>query len=592
LIVALTGMVAAGGVPVEAWERALGWGRGRLVSLSSRAVWLLSAARVWGLWAGLGLLLVLVVAVPAYRRGLAVYVACGFTLVLWFAVSRTRTVSWFAVARMFAVGVLFSWVIAWTSFRLVGAIGLDVFDDGPGTAVAGLTEESQKLVPLAVVALVAPGRVRRFAAADWVLLGLAAGLGFQAWEDLVRRVSEAVSPSLGGLLGQGPGSGYPQHGWGLLSGGFGTWQGAEVFGYPGHHVATALVAGCVGLGVALWRSGSSPRRRVAAVVLPVVVWLAMMADHVGYNASLRDVDWTGAETSSVPWVLRMWWSHTGQGTGRGWLLLLVLGAALLVDAGRLYRAGAVTDLPVGGWWARPRLLVDGLSARLPSSRVSVTPVALAVFVARDVVAPLLAYGRTQGETRRAAAARGRAMAMSLRRVRAAAIAATVDDADGREQRARRIVRAAASAALALLLLVGLLCAALLARRVGTDLTPDASFGWLAGQLEGLGGWWDSRGTGEKILIGAGIAALVVLSGGSFGLALGVSGAAVYVAEHGQGAAAFTRDPADATHDWWSTTTPTEAVVDVAEFGLTFAPGNIGGALAGRQTARAGWLTGR
>jgi hypothetical protein len=34
--------------------------------------------------------------------------------------------------------------------------------------VAGLTEESPKLVPLVVVALVAPGRVRRFAATDVV----------------------------------------------------------------------------------------------------------------------------------------------------------------------------------------------------------------------------------------------------------------------------------------------------------------------------------------------------------------------------------------------------------------------------------------
>jgi hypothetical protein len=583
----MTGIAASGGVPIETWERALVWGRRRLASVSPRVVWLVARVRAWGLWAGLGLLLVLLVVRPVYRQGLAVYAACGFTLVLWFAVSRTRTVSWFAVAQMFAVGVVFSWVIAWASFRLVATIGLGVWDDGPGTAVAGLTEESLKLVPLVVVALVAPGRVRRFAAADWLLLGLAAGMGFQAWEDLVRRVSEAVSPSLGGVLGQGAGSGYPQHGWGLLSGGFGTWRGGEVWGYPGHHVTTALVAGCAGLGVALWRSGTSPWRRAAAVLLPVTAWLAVMADHVGYNASLHDVSWTDTGTSTAPWALRTWWDTTGQGTGRGWLLLVVLVVALLVDAGRLHRAGPVTDLPAGdGWWARPRLLVEAVRARTPSPPVTAVA-ALAVFAARDVMAPLLAYGRAPGESRRAAAARGRATAMSLRRVRMAAIAADLDQADvdragAPERGARAVVRAGAAVALGTLLAVGLLGAALLARRIGAELTPAQGFGWLAGQMDGLGRWWDGRSTSEKVVIGAGIAALVALSGGSFALALGVSGAAVYVAEHGEGAATLVRDPGAATRDWWATTTPTEAAVDVAEFGLTFAPGNFGGALAGRQ----------
>ena len=38
--------------------------------------------------------------------------------------------------------------------------------------------------------LVAPGRARRFAAADWALLGYAAGLGFTVAEDSVRRLRQ------------------------------------------------------------------------------------------------------------------------------------------------------------------------------------------------------------------------------------------------------------------------------------------------------------------------------------------------------------------------------------------------------------------
>jgi RsiW-degrading membrane proteinase PrsW (M82 family) len=45
-----------------------------------------------------------------------------------------------------------------------------------------------KLLPLAVLALLAPGRVRRFGANDWLLCGLACGMGFHAAEDSTRQV--------------------------------------------------------------------------------------------------------------------------------------------------------------------------------------------------------------------------------------------------------------------------------------------------------------------------------------------------------------------------------------------------------------------
>lgn len=69
---------------------------------------------------------------------------------------------------------------------------------GPSVAIAAVMEESLKLVPLAIIAFLAPGRARRFAATDWALLGLASGMGFQAAEDMVRRV--ALRPGIFSLF--------------------------------------------------------------------------------------------------------------------------------------------------------------------------------------------------------------------------------------------------------------------------------------------------------------------------------------------------------------------------------------------------------
>jgi hypothetical protein len=109
----------------------------------------------------------------------------------------------------------------------------------------------------------------------------------------------------------------------------------------------------------------------------------------------------------------------------------------------------------------------------------------------------------------------------------------------------------------------------------------APFAWLAGVLDALAGWWNSLGVGGQIAVGVGLAALIALSGGSLGLAFGVSGAATYLLDHGHGLASFSRDPAAATRHYLTATTPQGAVVDLDEFVLTFAPGNLAGAAGGR-----------
>lgn len=566
-------------------------------------------ARLWvvGLWLMLAGLLVTFALYPEFRAGLRSWLWLYGLLVAWFLVARAKTISWRLVAGLFSVAVWWSLGIAalsaWMSGRAGGLRG-----DGVGTVLAGMTEESLKLVPLAVLALLAPGRVRRLAVVDWLLLGFTCGLGFQALEELVRRTSlSVVRPGLldgldrllatiRGTNPYGAGSGYPQYGWSLLAGGSGT----PLAGYAGHHVLTALVAVTVGLGVAAWRhaarGGADGRRggrgwRVVALVGPLAVWWLVVADHVGFNATGRTNTRAWAQAGNAPRLLRATWDLTGHGFGRGWLLLILLGAALLVDAGHLRRAHRITD--------NPRWAVDRWTARLTSWRAqesetsSATPVravgarwaaaagtaacALLASTIRQLLALVASHARQPNETRLGAIARGRLAVHQLHQQRVEAIAATVP-AD--TTRRRTTTRALALLGLAGLLTAGLLLAPVLASQVGPTLTSPP-FPWLAGALDALGNWWNGLGPAGQIAVGIGLAALIALSGGTLGLAFGLSGATTYLLEHAHGLATFSRDPAVATRRYLATTTPQGAIVDLGEFALHFAPANLAGATAGR-----------
>ena len=117
------------------------------------------------------LLVVAVLVVPRLAVALKPVVwmlACLGVVVL---LSRTRTVSWRAVSVMFSVSVPWALVVAEATVLVAAGGGMTTSDDGTGIALAAFVEEPGKLVPLVVVALVAPGRVRRLAAVDWALLG-------------------------------------------------------------------------------------------------------------------------------------------------------------------------------------------------------------------------------------------------------------------------------------------------------------------------------------------------------------------------------------------------------------------------------------
>ncbi|MBB2923738.1 hypothetical protein [Cellulomonas cellasea] len=135
------------------------------------------------------LVLVMLAVVESARDSVRVYVGSVVLLVVWFVLARTKTLSWATTARLFGVAVLWSAFLGWFTLQVAAALDLWPSSDGSGVALAGFLEETGKLVPLLVLALLAPGRVRRFSATDWSLVGFASGIAFNAYEDAVRQVA-------------------------------------------------------------------------------------------------------------------------------------------------------------------------------------------------------------------------------------------------------------------------------------------------------------------------------------------------------------------------------------------------------------------
>jgi len=610
--------------PREWWER-LGAGWRQWAAAHPAVVHRWARLRWWCLWLGLAHLTVLLVLRPELQESVQVYARLSWLLVCWFFLTRTRTVPWRLVAGLFSVAVVWAFGVGLVLHGLASAVGGYVNAPGTSTVLAGLGEESAKLIPVAVLAVLAPGRVRRFAVADWLLVGFATGLGFQAAEELARRlVAHVTRPGLAEVLaqltGHGPGSGYAQYGWSP----FGGWSQSGGAYYAGHHVFTATVTAVVGLSVVVWRRGRrSPGRaglalRGAAVAAPVLAWWLTSSAHAGFNASVATSDpWSTVVDSPLPVVMRLGWLLSGYGHLLAGALPALLAVALLLDARHLYAAhrGHVPEvrhldgephpqraspLDAAGHADQWMLLLERLSRRVtctagqrpsarsarPAERVWATTTgavcALAAGALRDAVVVGAAHARQPGESRWTALARGRGAAVMTRQLREEALRAFLTPwGTGAEQhherRARRRLRLVALGVAALLGLVALSWAPHLAAPPSAQ---DDGGVWFAGVLDALGRWWGGLSPLEQLALGAGVAALVVLPGGGLGVALGVSGAATYVLGHGQGAATFVRDPRGATRSYLSHTTPAGLVLDVGEGVLTFLPGNFAGAAAG------------
>lgn len=589
----------------EWWER---WAERRARWWAARPVLARRAARVRAvaLWLGLVWLGVLVVALPEVRLSVRAYLGVLWVVVAWYALGRTKTLTWAGYLRFFTACLPWSVLIGVVSTVLSGIGGLGISAAGPATAIAAFTEEALKLVPLALVALAAPRRAARFSTVDWLLLGVASGAAFLAVEEVLRRLHWETASGfalLGRLIASigADGDGMPE-GW-VRFGPDPFSLGASVDGVAtGSHVTlTALVAGAAGLGLAAWQHAARAQVahrapwRVVAVALPALAFWIAVVDHFAWNANagypndtLADGTpaWLDWRASSVPWVLRATWSWTGNGNGRTALLVLLLVAVLLVDARRLaHRPEALpAPVPAPGWvMAAVVLAARGRPSAARQAAVALTHAAtwLAWLVVRDLTQALAAHARDGTDTtRREAMARGRAFVAAQRAARDRALELSAPAG------ARRTVRVAAAWTLGGLLLAGLVLGPLLALLVG-EVPFDTTVTWLAAQLEGLGRWFNGLSLWQQVLVGVGVAALVGLSGGSLGLAFGLSGVATWTMSRGEGLAAFTRDPRTATRDYLTTTTPAGALLDLLDFALTFAPGNFAGAAVGAGARRAG-----
>lgn len=88
-------------------------------------------------------------------------------------------------------------------------------------------------------------------------------------------------------------------------------------------------------------------------------------------------------------------------------------------------------------------------------------------------------------------------------------------------------------------------------------------------------WW------EQMLAVVAISAAVAASGGSFGVAIGIGGAAGFAADHANGAATFVDGPKCGWNGYWSHASASSVTTDAAETALTFGPWAFARAASGR-----------
>ncbi|MCA1703138.1 MAG: hypothetical protein LC808_07640, partial [Actinobacteria bacterium] len=157
-------------------------------------------------------------------------------------------------------------------------------------------------------------------------------------------------------------------------------------------------------------------------------------------------------------------------------------------------------------------------------------------------------------------------------------------------RSRRLTRAFAVTALITLGLAATWLAVTVAAEIGSSVFRIPGLDWLAGQLDKLADWWESLGLAGQLLVIVLIAALIVLSGGTLGLAMTMAGGFGFLAAHGRGAADFVRNPRKATTDFVTNLTPQQAAAYALEIALgRIIPAGVGG-LGGRKIRR--WIDDR
>ena len=575
--------------PKQEW-----WERLRDRTSRSRIFLVLRRVRAVASWFALLVLLVAVVVSPTIRTALGAWVGCLWLVVCWFALARAKTVSWALTSGVFATGMPLALLIATVSLWVCSAAGVAPSDTAASLVVAPIVEEVLKLTPLAVLALAAPGRVRRFLVSDWIVLGVAVGAAFETVEEVSRRIALLTgrgSSLLDRLLC--PEGGVRR----LKCNGASTYSlipisgtSGNVFVFAGHAFVTGLVAGAIGLGIALWRRGRGHRggyRAVLQILAPVVplwTWWVAVVDHMGRNDS-DYVLWLHTGGDAPSWPVEVTASLTGYGHGRGAVLLLMLALAWVIDTHTLWGGGYVSALESGNYgnrWGPWRWRVWAGVPRNAFGRFLADGACLVSVVGIE-------WRWAWMTLMEAAAFREPRLLLTtpakLRIAREEAARAELDPAPEQWWRVRLGGLCAVG--------VGVLVIAMapdLTRSMADSLGEGQPF-WLAQILDLLGAAWESLSWEQKLGLMLLAGAIILLSGGTLGLAFEVGMGVATVLGSARGAAAFMRDPQGTVTRYLSTHTPTEIALDLAMAALTTVGGGAASAMGG-QAARGAYAATR
>ena len=559
----------------------------------SRIFLALRRVRAVASWFALLVVLVAVVVSPTVRTALGAWIGCLWLVVCWFTLARAKTVSWALTSGVFATGMPLALLIAMVSLWVCSAAGVSPSSTAASIVVASLVEEVLKLTPLAVLTLVAPGRVRRFLVSDWIVLGVATGAAFEVVEEVTRRITlltgggsllDSLLCPKGGVR-QVECSGATTYSLSPFSGAAG-----NIFPYAGHAIITGLVTGAIGLGIALWRrarvhrGGYRAALQILAPVVPLWTWWVAVVDHMGRNAS-DYVMWlqTGGEAPS--WPIEVTASLTGYGQGRGVILLLMLALAWVIDSRTLWSGGYVSTLEsdnYGNRWGPWRWRVWAGVPRNAFGRFLADGACLVSIVGVEwrwawmtlMEAATFREPRLLLET-----------PAKLRIAREEAARAEFDPAPEQWWRARL---AGLCAVVAGLLVIAMVPG--LTRSMADSLGEGQPY-WLAGLLDALGTVWESLSWEQKLGLMLLAGALILLSGGTLGLAFDIGMGVATVFGGARGAAALMRDPRGTVARYLSTHTPAEIALDLATAALTTVGGGAASAMGG-QMARGAYAATR
>ena len=580
------------GAPVrlEWWERLGG------LFLQFRAFRVLTRVRMVLTWVSLLIVAVTLAVSPLARTVLGAWIGCFWIVAVCFWLARGKTVSWGMTSGIFALSMPWAGAVGWLSFQVAAAARVPVDHAASQVVIAGVVEELAKLAPICLVTVIAPGRVRRLLIQDWLVLGVACGAGFMAVEEVARRLTYVLGNTPGLQLSKAV---CPEDPEGIIecihAHTFSLWPFADAFPgpvtYAGHAIVTGLVAVSIGLARHLWwrarhhHPAFGVALRCMALGLPLgVLWVAIV-DHMATNSTTASTNWFtgervvkawGATKGEAPWpIVGTTSSMAGSGQGRGWLLLVMLVVALLLDA-RVMRLGgyARTLAGPGGGPGAPQGPPGGVAGRWGA----------------DVVEA-------------AAAARAKAHRLRLALAQAATsrsprlfLQAWAEHRIARDLAARRALDAgphrwATSALAAAAALAGAWIINTVVPPAVTELNQRLNglpTFWFAGILDTLAAVWESMSPTEKaalVLIGL---AAVLLSGGILGMAVNVGLGIATALDAARPASQFMRDPWGATGHYLDTHNDLEIAADAGLAAMAIIPGGkaLRGAGYAAKTAQA------